>query len=68
MSRLNGIGPDEEGSMTGRGMGNCSPDNKGKINDEILGICTGLAVALIIGVTKIVAIWMKEKRLKSTIK
>ncbi len=65
MSGLNREGPNEEGPMTGRGMGECKPEYNKKMNDEIYGICVGLAVMLIIGVTKIAGIWMKEKRLKS---
>jgi hypothetical protein len=65
MSGLNRQGPNEEGPMTGRRMGECNPDDKGKMNDEIFDICVGLAIMLIIGVTKIAGIWMKEKRLKS---
>ena len=35
MPRLNRRGPKGEGSMTGRKMGQCNPDNKGKKEDEI---------------------------------
>ena len=64
MPGLNSRGPLGEGPMTGRGMGHCNPEIKGKYNDEILGICAGLVAALIIGAVKIAGIWMKEKRLK----
>ena len=36
MPGLNRRGPNGEGSMTGRRMGRCNPDNKGKTDDEIL--------------------------------
>jgi hypothetical protein len=36
MSGLNNRGPLDEGPMTGRRMGRCNPDNKGKTDDEIL--------------------------------
>jgi len=36
MSGLNRKGPNGEGAMTGRRMGRCNPDNKGKTDDEIL--------------------------------
>jgi len=36
MPGLNRQGPNGEGSMTGRRMGRCNPDNKGKTDDEIL--------------------------------
>ncbi len=36
MSGLNQTGPMGHGSKTGRGMGRCNPENKGKTNDEIL--------------------------------
>ena len=36
MPGLNRKGPQGEGSMTGRKMGRCNPDNKGKTDDEIL--------------------------------
>ena len=36
MPRLNNRGPLGEGPMTGRRMGRCNPDNKGKTDDEIL--------------------------------
>lgn len=35
MPRLNRTGPMGEGPMTGRRMGRCNPDNKGKTEDEI---------------------------------
>lgn len=65
MSGLNRQGTNEAGPMTGGGMGECKPADKEKMNDEIFEICVGLAVTLIIGVTKITEIWLKEKRLKS---
>jgi len=64
MPGLNSRGPLGEGPMTGRGMGHCNPESKGTYSDEILGICTGLVAALIIGAVKIAGIWIKEKRLK----
>lgn len=36
MPGLNRRGPQGEGSMTGRKMGRCNPDNQGKTDDEIL--------------------------------
>lgn len=36
MPGLNRRGPQGEGPMTGRRMGRCNPDNKGKTDDEIL--------------------------------
>lgn len=36
MSGLNQTGPMGQGPKTGRGMGRCNPDNKGKTDDEIL--------------------------------
>jgi hypothetical protein len=36
MPGLNRKGPNGEGAMTGRRMGRCNPDNKGKTEDEIL--------------------------------
>ncbi len=65
MSGLNRQGLNEEGPMTGRGMGECKPAEKSKMNNEIYEIWVGLAVVLIIGVTKIAGIWMNERRLKS---
>ena len=36
MPGLNRKGPQGEGPMTGKRMGRCNPDNKGKTDDEIL--------------------------------
>ncbi len=36
MSGLNRKGPSNEGPMTGRKMGRCNPENKGKTSDEIM--------------------------------
>ncbi len=36
MPGLNKQGPTGEGPMTGRRMGRCNPNNKGKTDDEIL--------------------------------
>ncbi len=36
MPGLNRRGPQGEGPMTGRRMGRCNPENKGKTDDEIL--------------------------------
>lgn len=36
MSGLNQTGPMGQGPKTGRGMGRCNPENKGKTDDEIL--------------------------------
>ena len=36
MPGFNKQGPNGEGAMTGRRMGRCNPNNKGKINDEII--------------------------------
>jgi hypothetical protein len=35
MPNLNRKGPNGEGAMTGKKMGKCSPENKGKTDDEI---------------------------------
>ena len=36
MPGLNRKGPQGDGPMTGRKMGRCNPNNKGKTDDEIL--------------------------------
>jgi len=36
MPNLNRKGPNGEGAMTGRKLGKCSPENKGKTDEEIL--------------------------------
>lgn len=36
MPGLNRRGPNGDGAMTGRKMGRCNPDNKGKPDDEII--------------------------------
>lgn len=36
MPGLNRQGPQGEGPMTGRRMGRCNPENKGKTDEEIL--------------------------------
>lgn len=36
MPNLNRKGPDGNGSMTGRKLGHCNPENKGKTDEEIL--------------------------------
>ncbi len=36
MPGLNRRGPNGEGSRTGRGLGRCNPQNKGKTDEEIL--------------------------------
>lgn len=36
MPQLNRRGPEGTGPMTGRGMGRCNPENKGKLDEEIL--------------------------------
>lgn len=36
MPGLNQTGPTGQGPRTGRRMGRCNPDNKGKTDDEIL--------------------------------
>jgi len=36
MPNLNRKGPEGAGAMTGRKLGKCSPDNKGKTDEEIL--------------------------------
>lgn len=36
MPGLNQTGPMGQGPKTGKGMGRCNPDNKGKTDDEIL--------------------------------
>lgn len=35
MSGLNRRGPNGEGAMTGRKLGHCNPENRGKTDDEI---------------------------------
>ncbi len=42
MPSLNRKGPNGEGAMTGRRMGRCNPDNKGKTDNEILQTRTSL--------------------------
>ena len=37
MSQLNGKGPEEKGSKTGRGLGNCKRNNMNKENLHLLG-------------------------------
>lgn len=41
MPRLNGTGPEGKGSMTGRGMGNCQPNNDNSKEDENIGFGRG---------------------------
>ena len=36
MPGLNRKGPNGKGAMTGKRMGRCNPDNKGKTDDEII--------------------------------
>lgn len=36
MPNLNRKGPNGEGAMTGRKLGKCNPENKGKTDEEIL--------------------------------
>jgi len=36
MPNLNRKGPNGEGAMTGRKMGKCNPENKGKTDEEII--------------------------------
>ncbi|MDD2437071.1 MAG: DUF5320 domain-containing protein [Massilibacteroides sp.] len=36
MPGLNRKGPNGDGAMTGRKMGRCNPDNKGKTDNEII--------------------------------
>lgn len=36
MPGFNRRGPNEEGPMTGRRMGRCNPENKGKTDEELL--------------------------------
>jgi hypothetical protein len=36
MPNLNRRGPNGEGPRTGRGLGRCNPENKGKTDEEIL--------------------------------
>jgi len=36
MPKLNRKGPMGEGAMTGRKLGKCNPENKGKTDEEIL--------------------------------
>ena len=66
MSRLNRKGPNEEGPMTGRGMGECTPNDNVNKNDEIYEIIVVLGVMLVIGVAKIAGNWMKKNVLKTT--
>ena len=66
MSRLNRKGPNEEGPMTGRGMGECTTNDNVNQNDEIYEIIVVLGVMLVIGVAKIAGNWMKKNVLKTT--
>jgi hypothetical protein len=45
MPGLNRRGPNGEGAMTGRKMGRCNPDNKGKTDEEIIQSSSIAAVA-----------------------
>lgn len=36
MPNLNRKGPNGEGAMTGRKLGKCNPENKGKTDEEIM--------------------------------
>jgi len=38
MPRRDGTGPDGQGSRTGRGMGNCTPDNNTPQEEQNMGI------------------------------
>ncbi len=68
MPGLNQTGPVGQGPMTGRSMGQCNPDTKGKTNDEFKRAIAGLVAVVIIGVTERVWNWIKEKRLKRDLK
>ncbi|MDP3913757.1 MAG: DUF5320 domain-containing protein [Bacteroidota bacterium] len=68
MPGFNGRGPDGTGAMTGRRMGQCNPDTKGRTDDELKRAIAGLVAVVIIGATEIVWNWIKEKRLKSGLK
>jgi len=43
MANRNGLGPDNEGAMTGRGLGNCNTDNK---TADKVGQAVGVGMAL----------------------
>ena len=68
MPGLNRSGPQGDGPMTGRRMGRCNPSRIGKTDDEFKSAIAGLIAVVIIGVTKRVWNWIKEKRLKSDLK
>ncbi len=68
MPGLNQTGPVGQGPMTGRRMGQCNPDAKGKTNDDIKKAIAGLVAVVIIAVTERVWSWIKEKRLKRDLK
>ncbi len=68
MSGLNQTGPVGQGPMTGRRMGQCNPDTKGKTNDDIKRAIAGLVAVVIIAATERIWSWIKEKRLKSELK
>ncbi len=68
MPGLDRRGPQGEGPMTGRGMGQCNSDNRGETGNEIRNAVAGLAAALVIGATKIIWNWIREKRLKKELK
>jgi hypothetical protein len=46
-------------------MGQCSPSQTRKTNDEFKKAVAGLVAVVVIGVTEIVWNWIKEKRLQS---
>ena len=68
MPGIDRTGPAGQGSMTGRRMGRCNPSQTGKTDDEFKSAIAGLVAVVIIGVTKMVWNWIKEKRLKSELK
>jgi hypothetical protein len=68
MPGIDRTGPSGQGPMTGRRMGRCNPSQTGKTDDEFKSAIAGLVAVVIIGVTKMVWNWIKEKRLKSDLK
>jgi hypothetical protein len=68
MPGFNHTGPAGQGPMTGRGMGECNPSPKGKIDDNVKNAITVLVSALIIGLAEKVWTKIREKRLKNALK
>lgn len=68
MPGFNQTGPAGQGPMTGRGMGECNPSPKDKINENIKNAILGLVSVLVIGLAEHVWNKIKERRLKGDLK